>query len=108
MKRSIQTLFLTLALAAIPAFASVQGTFQRSYQVSGAVDLEVLTRSGDITIHNGPAGSVSISGKIYVGDRWFGGDRRSDVAEIEKNPPIRQNGNSIKIDYLNMHNIAID
>ena len=93
---------------AIPALASVQGTFQRSFQVSGPVDLDVLTRSGDVTVHNGPAGSVSISGKIYVSDRWFGGDHRADVAEIEKNPPIQQSGNNIKIDYLNFHNISID
>ncbi len=48
----IAALFLALAL---PAFASVAGTFDRNLQVNGAVDLEVLTKSGDITIHNGSA-----------------------------------------------------
>jgi hypothetical protein len=87
---------------------SVQGTFERSYTVSGPVDLEVLTRSGDISVHNGPAGSVTVRGKIHVGDRWFTGNRQGDVSDIEKNPPITQSGNSIRIDYLKYHDISID
>jgi DUF4097 and DUF4098 domain-containing protein YvlB len=51
---------------------------------------------------------VSISGKIFVGDQWFSGDRQAQVSELEKNPPIRQTGNSIRIDYVNVHNISID
>jgi DUF4097 and DUF4098 domain-containing protein YvlB len=51
---------------------------------------------------------VSISGKIFVGDRWFSGDRQAEVGELEKNPPIRQTGDSIRIDYVNVRNIAID
>jgi len=51
---------------------------------------------------------VTVRGKIHVGDRWFTGNRQTDVSEIEKNPPIRQSGNSIRIDYLNYHDIAVD
>jgi len=104
-------LIAVLAIAVVgtlPSFASVAGTFDRSYQVNGAVDLEVLTHSGDITVHNGPAGSVSVHGKIHVGNSWFGSDRKADVQEIENNPPIRQSGNSIHIDYVNVNNISID
>lgn len=101
---------VTLAVVALAtlASASVQGSFQRTYQVTGPVDLEVLTHSGDIIVHGGPAGTVSISGKIHVGDAWLFGGRHADVQEIEKNPPIRQTGNSIRIDYVNMRNISID
>lgn len=99
---------LMIAGTSLPAAASVQGSFQRTLPVTGAVNLDVFTRSGDITVHTGPAGSVSISGKIYVGDRWLSGDRRSEVAEMEKNPPIRQSGNLIHIDYVTARNIAID
>jgi DUF4097 and DUF4098 domain-containing protein YvlB len=101
---------VTLAVVALATFAgaSVQGSFQRSYQVTGPVDLEVLTHSGDIIVHGGPTGTVSISGKIHVGDAWLLGGRHADVQEIEKNPPIRQTGNSIRIDYVNMRNISID
>jgi DUF4097 and DUF4098 domain-containing protein YvlB len=30
------------------------------------------------------------------------------VSEIEKNPPIRQSGDSIHIDYVNVHDISVD
>jgi len=101
--------FLLLALAAsLDAGASVQGSFERTLQVAGAVDLEVLTRSGDITVRSGSAGSVTIRGKIHVGNGWLTGGRQSEVDEIEKNPPVRQTGNSIHIDYLNAHDISID
>src|SRR5713101_4550072 len=107
-RRTLSALILALLATASLSAASVQGSFQRTFQVSGPVDLEVLTRSGDITVHSGPAGTVSVNGKIHVGDRWFEGNRQSDVSELEKNPPIRQSGSSIHIDYVNMRNISID
>jgi len=100
---------IVLALAgALPSFASVAGTFDRSYQVTGPVDLEVLSRSGDITIRSGAAGTVSIHGKIQVGTSWLFSDRKADVQQIENNPPIRQSGNNIRIDYININNVSID
>ena len=108
-KRSLVGLVLVLLVTV--ASASVQGAFQRTYQVTGPVDLEVLTHSGDIIVRGGPAGTVSVSGKIHVGNYWFDlgiSAKRADVQELEKNPPIRQTGNSIQIDYVNMRNVAID
>ena len=96
-------------LVSTAAFASTpQGSFEKTFQVTGPVDLEVLTRSGDITVRNGPAGSVVIRGKIYVGDRWLFGRRQSDVSEIQNHPPLRQEGNSIHIDYVNVRDISVD
>jgi hypothetical protein len=105
--------FLAIALVALfastLAFASTpQGTFEKSFAVSGPVDLEVLSRSGDITVRNGPAGSVFIRGKIYVGDHWLFGKRQSDVSDIQQHPPLRQEGNNIHIDYVNARDIAVD
>lgn len=98
--RRLIILLATALLISIPAFASSDGSFDRSYQVNGPVDLEVLSHSGDITIHNGPSGTVTIHGKIHVGTLWFGGDHNSDVQAIQNNPPIQQNGNRIRIDYV--------
>src|SRR5438445_1132622 len=98
-----------ICITVLPAAASsVQGTFQRTFQVSGPVDLEALTHSGDITVASGPAGTVTISGKIHVGDRWFNGGKKAEVDELEKNPPLRQTGNSVRIDYVNVRDISID
>lgn len=105
--RALRTLVFVLA-ASLSGFASTIGTFDRSFQVSGPVDLEVLSRSGDITVRNGAAGTVSIHAKIQSSNSWFGGDRKAEVQELQTNPPIRQNGNSIRIDYINLHNISVD
>lgn len=105
--RALHALAFVFA-SSLAGFASVAGTFDRSFQVNGTVDLEVLSRSGDITVRNGAGGAVSIHGKIHVGNSWLGGDRKSEVQEIQNNPPIRQNGNSIRIDYVNVSNISID
>src|SRR5439155_459356 len=66
-RRKLAALVIALFATASLSAASVQGSFQRTFQVSGPVDLEVLTRSGDITVHSGPAGTVSVNGKIHVG-----------------------------------------
>jgi hypothetical protein len=105
--RTIRTLIFVLATS-LAGFASVIGTFDRSFQVSGPVDLEVLTRSGDIIVRNGAAGAATIHAKIHSSTSWFGGDHKAEVQELQTNPPIRQNGNSIRIDYVNINNISID
>src|SRR5712672_4142561 len=102
--RAVRTaLFVLLGalVVSLPSFASVIGTFDRSFQVSGPVDLEVLTRSGDITVRNGASNTVSIHGKIHQNNSWLEGNRKADVEELQKNPPLRQNGNSIRVDYVN-------
>jgi DUF4097 and DUF4098 domain-containing protein YvlB len=100
---------LVILLASSFAFASTpQGTFDKTFQVSGPVDLEIQTRSGDVTVRSGPAGSVSIHGKIFVGDHWLFGNRHADVSDIEQHPPLRQEGNSIRIDYVNARDISVD
>jgi len=103
--------FLALSLllpGPLVARDSVQGSFERTFSVTGAVDLEVLTHAGDISVRVGPPGTVTVKGKIHVGDRVLRGDRRGDVNQIEKDPPIRQAGNSIHIDYLSQHGTSVD
>src|SRR5579871_579019 len=103
------TIALVVLFASTTLFASTpQGTFDRTLQVSGPVDLEVLTRSGDVTVRAGSSGSVVIHAKIFVGDHWLGGRREDDVHAIEQNPPIRQDGNRVQIDYVNYRNISVD
>jgi len=101
-------MLIFILVTSLGGFASVIGTFDRSFQVNGPVDLEVLTRSGDISVRNGAAGTVSIHAKIHSGIPWFGGDHKAEVQELQSNPPIHQSGNSIRVDYVNMHNISID
>jgi hypothetical protein len=93
----------TAALASTP-----QGSFERSFQVTGPVNLEVLTHSGDVTVRTGSSNTVLIRGKIFVGDRWLRGGRQSEVSEISQHPPLRQDGNRVHIDYVNAKDISVD
>jgi DUF4097 and DUF4098 domain-containing protein YvlB len=90
--RAVRTLIFILA-SSLAGFAGVIGTFDRSFQVSGTVDLEVLTRSGDITVRNGAAGTVSIHAKINAATSWFGGDHKAEVQELQNH------FSNISIDY---------
>jgi hypothetical protein len=107
-RSSISILVVLLAGSLAVASSTPQGTFEKTFQVSGPVDLDVQTRSGDIIVRSGASGSVSIRGKIFVGDRWLMGSRHSEVSDIEQHPPLRQEGNSIHIDYVNARDISVD
>jgi len=99
---------VVLLACSFAAASTPQGTFEKTFQVSGPVDLEVQTHSGDIIVRSGSSGSVSIRGKIFVGDHWLFGNRHTDVSDIEQHPPLRQEGNSIRIDYVNARDISVD
>jgi len=107
--QSLIALFFLFTASAAFAWPSPQGTFDKTLTVTGPVNLEVLTHSGDVRVHAGASGTVQIHGKIFVSNNWFsGGKREGDVHAIEQNPPIRQEGNNIHIDYVDAHNISID
>src|ERR1700685_4050842 len=92
---------LVVLFTSIAVFASTpQGTFEKTLTVDGPVNLEVLTRSGDVTVRAGSSGSILIRGKIYVGNRWLGANRDAEVHQIEQHSPIRQEGNNINVDHI--------
>lgn len=104
------TAAVMLSLSAIPAQAAARGSFQRTLTVTGPVDLDVSTGSGDIEVHSGPVGSVQVTGRIKVSG--WSGNADEKVRKLEQNPPIQQNGNSIRIGYISdpelRHNVSID
>jgi DUF4097 and DUF4098 domain-containing protein YvlB len=97
MKRFL-LLLIVAAVLSTPLFAD--GSFQRTFQVSGPVDLAVSTRSGNITVHTGSASTVSISARIRAGNSWFSGNSDSEIRDIEQHPPVSQSGNNIRIDNI--------
>lgn len=106
-------LLLILAVSTLPLHAASTGHFEKTLQVTGPVDLEVTSGSGNITVHQGAAGTVYVSAKIHGSNSWlFGGDVDEKIRRIEKNPPVEQQGNTIRIgrfeDRELTHNISID
>jgi hypothetical protein len=105
----ISASILVVVLAGSFALASSpQGTFEKTFQVSGPVELEVQTHSGDITVRAGASGSVAIRGRIFSSHSWLMGNGKVDVSDIEQHPPLRQDGDRIRIDYVNVHDISVD
>lgn len=75
-----------------------QGSFQKTLNVSGPVELDVSNGSGRIEIRAGTSNRVEVRGNIRVGERWFfWRDVDRVIRDIESNPPIEQTGNVIRI-----------
>src|ERR1700684_2054645 len=87
--------FCLLAFRA--AAAGPEGSFDRTLNVTGEVDLDVQTSSGRIEVRPGDSSSVRIHAVIRAHDEFFHGDEAARIHEIETNPPIQQTGNTIRI-----------
>ncbi len=85
--------------------AQTQATFDRDLSFNGTLDLSVSTASGNITFKRGPANQIHIHGIVKVNEN---GDP-AQVQQIAANPPIEQEGNTIRIGahQQNLHNISI-
>jgi len=87
-----------LCAQAAAAYAAAEGTFQRTLKVSGAVNLEVESGSGNITVQRGGSDQVQVIGHIRANNWLFGSSDASEkVKRIQDNPPIQQSGNDIHI-----------
>ncbi len=106
-----------VAISAVQASAAPTGHFERTLKVSGQVDMELNSGSGNINVHTGSNDTVQISAKIHGnnnGTSWlFGsGDVEEKIKKIEQNPPIQQQGNMIVVGRVEdrelVRNISID
>jgi hypothetical protein len=80
------------ALAVLPLNAATTGHFERTLQVTGTVELEVSSGSGNINVHQGGPGAVSVTARIHGnnGTSWLFGSGNIDerIHKIEQNPPV--------------------
>lgn len=87
--------------AGLLAGAEEQGSFDKSLAVSGAVDLDVTTDSGGITVTSGSSGTVRVHAVLKGQHGWLdSGDVAARIRELERNPPVEQTGNRIRIGYV--------
>jgi hypothetical protein len=115
--KSARTLGFALLLCtafAITSQAEERGVFDRTLKVTGQVELDVVSGSGNITVHTGDNNSVHVTATIHAKDSWLGGgmSAKEKVQKLQSNPPIEQQGNSIKIGRIEdrdlQHNLSID
>ena len=109
MKSLVLAASATLLLSTA-AFAS-DHHFDRTLNVSARPDLYVSTGSGNITVHPGDSNQIHVVGHVHAGWKVFG-DVDSKIEKIVENPPITQDGNTVKIglsgDHELYNNVSID
>lgn len=88
------------------------GTFDCNLQVSGPVDLAVVSGSGNIEVHAGGDGTLQVHARIHARNSTFGMSAREKIKKLQENPPIEQQGNIIHIGRINdrelQRNVSID
>src|ERR1035441_2913221 len=81
--------------------ASEPGTFDRTVVVTGPVTLDVRADSGGVIITTGSSTSVVVHGVIKpLYGRFDFEISRAHIIALEKNPPIEQSGNRIRVGYV--------
>jgi DUF4097 and DUF4098 domain-containing protein YvlB len=86
----------------------VSGAFDRKYDVTGPIRLELANASGDVDITGSADGKVHVHGDVRASG--FGSEssqRRLD--ETVSNPPVEQRGDTIRIgkEMSRIHNVSI-
>jgi DUF4097 and DUF4098 domain-containing protein YvlB len=73
-----------------------RGTFEQNLTVAGPLNLDLENGSGDVQVSAGPAGQVRVRGEFEIfAPPWVNASRI--IEEIEKSPPIEQQGDLIRI-----------
>lgn len=73
-----------------------EGSFARTLPVSGPVDLDVQTGSGDIEVRIGQPGTVQVDARVRAWAR-DNADAVARVREVEADPPVEQNGSVVRL-----------
>jgi DUF4097 and DUF4098 domain-containing protein YvlB len=100
---------MALALMSCGLAFAGEGTFERTLQVNGPVNLQIETGAGSVQVRSGNSNEVRVTGHIRAHD-WF--DSSEDrVKKLESQPPIQQSGNDIRIGHIDdpdlRHDISI-
>ena len=108
----LSLIFIFAAITSLPLYATETGTFDRTLQVSGPVDLDIVSASGNIKIHPGGNASVSIHATIRARSSWTGLSASEKIKRLQEHPPIEQQGNSIHVGKIEdrelLQNVSID
>ena len=98
--RNLSTLSLlfaaSFALAGCNSGPSVSGTFDRNYNVTGPIRLELTNASGDVDITGSADGKVHVHAEVRASGYGFDNPQKR-VDDTVANPPIEQRGDTIRI-----------
>ena len=96
--RGVSILILA-SLATMPlALAASEGQFERTLSVTGPVNLQIESGAGNIRVFTRSSNEIHVIGRIRANSWFHSGDE--DVQKLERNPPIQQSGNDIRIGHI--------
>jgi DUF4097 and DUF4098 domain-containing protein YvlB len=92
----------TILASCAMMLAAREGSFARTLEVSGPVNLQIETGSGSISVRAGSANQVRVTGHIRANNWGLFANRPAPEAikRLEENPPIQQSGNDIRIGHI--------
>jgi len=96
------------ALAGCYTGPGATGSFDRSFNVTGSIRLELSNASGDVNITGSSDGKVHVHGDVRASQFGFS-DPKKRLDEILSNPNVEQRGDTIRIgkDVSHFPNVAI-
>ena len=97
-----------LVLAGCQSGPSVSGAFDRNYNVTDPIRLELNNASGDVDITGSADGKVHVRGEVRASGFGFDNPRKR-LDDTLANPPVEQKGDTIRIgkDMSRMRHISI-
>src|SRR5215467_15043681 len=100
---------VALAVAACGTGVAAQGSFDRTYTVSGPIRLDLANASGSVRITGSTDNKVHVHGEIRAHSFLFN-DPDKQARELSANPPIEQRPDLIRVgkDFRNFNGVSID
>lgn len=104
----IALLVIVVVLAGCQMGPSVSGSFERSFDVSGPLRLELGTVSGDVTIVGSVDGKAHVHADVRVSGYGFGSPQKR-LDDILANPPVELKGDTLRVgkEVARQHNVSI-
>ena len=99
MRKHFIAILPVLLLVPVLLFARAEDNSIARCTVSGVGESGPDHRIRRSIIKTGGSNQVVIHGRVHSSNDWFGGNCDSAVHSVESNPPIEQNGNTIRIGY---------
>jgi hypothetical protein len=93
---SLVFLSAIVLLAGCNSGPSVHGSFDRNYNVSGPIRLELANAAGDVDITGSADGKVHVRGEVRASGFGFD-DPQKRLDDTLANPPVEQRGDTIRI-----------
>lgn len=106
MKLARAVIVLTLlALTSCVTGGYHEGHFEKTFPVTGKVTMYVDDAAGSITVRTGNTQTVDISARVRARGSFIGVSARTKIERIEANPPVQQQGDTIRITQIEDRNI---